>query len=77
MSDAMTKLVNELVFDGNIDQKLYDTLDHNEKVKFFKLLKLTHLYYSNKSVLEDPNKRLIEAFNKLRGCGPCGRKVPA
>ncbi|CEG49430.1 uncharacterized protein PHALS_07194 [Plasmopara halstedii] len=76
MSDEMTKLVSELVFEGNINQKLYETLDHSEKIKFFKLLKLTHLYYSNKSILEDPNNRLIQEFNKLRGEVALGNDNP-
>ncbi|CEG38388.1 uncharacterized protein PHALS_08466 [Plasmopara halstedii] len=71
MSDAMTKLVNELV-NGNIKQKLYDSL----KIKLFRLLKLTHLYYSNRPTLDDPIKRLISEFNKLRGEVALGNNNP-
>ena len=76
MSDDMTQLVNQLTFDGNIDQGLYESLEHSEKLMFFKLLKLTHLYHSKKQPLEDPNKRLIAEWNKLRGEFEIGNNHP-
>ncbi|DAZ99644.1 TPA: hypothetical protein N0F65_001881 [Lagenidium giganteum] len=44
-----------------------NSLSHSDKDLFVKVLKLTHLYYNDKSVIEDPNNRLIADFNK-----PCG-----
>ncbi|DAZ99691.1 TPA: hypothetical protein N0F65_000869 [Lagenidium giganteum] len=76
MSDALTKLIKELTFDGNINQQLYNSLPHSEQNVLVKVLKLTHLYYSDKSVLEDPNKRLIQEFDKLRGEIALGNNNP-
>ncbi|GMF09616.1 unnamed protein product [Phytophthora lilii] len=76
MSDAMIMLIKELTSDGNINQQLYNSLPLSEKHLFVKVLKLTHLYYNDKSVLEDPNKRLIQEFNKLRGELALGNNNP-
>ncbi|DAZ99686.1 TPA: hypothetical protein N0F65_001923 [Lagenidium giganteum] len=53
-----------------------NSLSHSDKDLFVKVLKLTHLYYNDKSVLEDPNKRLIAEFNKLRGELALENKTP-
>ncbi|POM77024.1 Hypothetical protein PHPALM_5659 [Phytophthora palmivora] len=54
ISADLTKLIKSLLFDGNIDQPLYDSMSMNDKRVFHELLRITHTQHSLRDPIKDP-----------------------
>ena len=67
MSDALTEMIKELVFEGTIQQNKYDQLSADDRRTFYDILKMTHIQHSMPDPLKDPNAVLSAEYQRLRG----------
>lgn len=76
ISGELTKVIKDLVYDGHVNQDLYDKLSISEKNTFTDILKITHLQWQLKDGWRDPNSTLRAEFDKLRGEVALGNDNP-
>lgn len=76
ISADLSDLIKELVFDGNVNQQIYDKLTVNDKRLFQEILQLTHLQHTFKTPLKDPLEELRAEFDKLRAQIALGNDNP-
>ena len=76
ISGDLTKVIKDLVYDGYVNQELYDKLPISEKNTFSDILKITHLQWQLKDGWRDPNSTLRAEFDKLRGEVALGNDNP-
>lgn len=72
----LSKLIDKLVFNKDIDQHLYGQLSIDDKKLFIEILKTTHLQHQFSNALEDPVASLRAEFDKLLGQVQLGNDNP-
>lgn len=72
----LSKLIDRLLFDKDIDQHLYGQLSIDDKKLFCEILKSTHLQHQFSNALEDPIESLRAEFDKLVGQVQLGNDNP-
>ncbi|GLE05529.1 hypothetical protein PINS_up014552, partial [Pythium insidiosum] len=76
ISPKLSNLINELVFDQNVNQQVYDELSLADKKLFHEILKLTHMQYQFRDPLSDPLETLRAEYDKLRSQIAIGNDNP-
>ena len=76
INPKLAELINKLVFENDIDQRLYGQLSVADKKLFTELLKATHLQHQFSNTPEDPLEALKSEFDKLRGQLMLGNNNP-
>lgn len=66
ISPTLSKLINELLFQHDINQQIYNDLPIADKRLFHEILRLTHLQHQFSTPLADPMETLQAEFDKLR-----------
>ncbi|EGZ11009.1 hypothetical protein PHYSODRAFT_264590 [Phytophthora sojae] len=67
ISDDLSQLIKTLVFDGNIDQQLYDSMSVDDRRVFHELLRITHTQHALRDAIKDPRDVLRQEYIKLKG----------
>ncbi|EGZ04909.1 hypothetical protein PHYSODRAFT_342858 [Phytophthora sojae] len=67
ISDDLAQLIKTLVFDGTIDQQLYDSMSMGDKRVFHELLRITHTQHAMRDPVKDPRDVLKQEYMKLKG----------
>ncbi|GMF33833.1 unnamed protein product [Phytophthora lilii] len=67
ISDDLAQLIKTLVFDGTIDQQLYDSMSMGDKRVFHELLRITHTQHAMRDPVKDPREVLKQEYMKLKG----------
>lgn len=77
ISTDLSQLIKTLVFDGTIDQQLYDSLPMDDKRVFHELLRITHTQHAMRDPVKDPRDVLKQEYIKLKGELMLGNDNPA
>lgn len=72
----LAQLINTLLFDKDIDQRVYGELSIDDKQLFCEILKATHLQHQFSNTLDDPIETLKAEFDKLKGQVMLGNDNP-
>ncbi|GMF40161.1 unnamed protein product [Phytophthora lilii] len=67
MSDELTAMVKDLLYNDNISQQAYRALPIEDQRVFYEIVKKTHVGYTLQTPMEDPRLTLRAEFDKLRG----------
>jgi hypothetical protein len=77
ISDQIQRMLKTLVYDGKIDQAMYDSLTHDDKRLFKEILSATHIQHTFKEQLTDPLESLKAEYFKLKGEMDLGNDNPS
>ncbi|GMF41653.1 unnamed protein product [Phytophthora lilii] len=67
MSDELTAMVKDLLYNDNISQQAYRALPIEDQRVFYEIVKKTHVDHTLQTPMEDPRLTLRAEFGKLRG----------
>ncbi|GMG16177.1 unnamed protein product [Phytophthora fragariaefolia] len=67
MSDELTAMVKDLLYNDNISQQAYRDLSIEDQRVFYEIVKKTHVEHTLQMPIEDPRLALKAEFDKLRG----------
>ncbi|GMF65432.1 unnamed protein product [Phytophthora lilii] len=67
MSDELTAMVKDLLYNDNISQQAYRALPIEDQRVFYEIVKKTHVDHTLQTPREDPRLTLRAEFDKLRG----------
>ncbi len=76
ISPDLSKLIDELLFNKNINQQLYSQLSLADKTLFHEILRITHLQHQFSTALNDPLEEVQAEFDKLRSQVMLGNNNP-
>jgi hypothetical protein len=77
ISAELAQLINTLVFDGTIDNQLYESFPLADKRVFHELLRITHTQHALRDPVKDPRDVLKQEYIKLKGELMLGNDNPA
>jgi hypothetical protein len=77
ISAELAQLIKTLVFDGTIDNQLYESLPLADKRVFHELLRITHTQHALRDPVKDPRDVLKQEYIKLKGELMLGNDNPA
>jgi len=77
ISAELAQLIKTLVFDGMIDNQLYESLPLADKRVFHELLRITHTQHALRDPVKDPRDVLKQEYIKLKGELMLGNDNPA
>ncbi|ETP31317.1 hypothetical protein F442_19806 [Phytophthora nicotianae P10297] len=77
VSQQLIELIKKLVFDGNIDEPMYEALSMDDKRVFHELLRITHTQHSLRDPIKDPRDVLKQEYLKLKGEVMLGNNNPS
>jgi hypothetical protein len=77
ISVDLAQLIKTLVFDGTIDNQLYESLPLADKRVFQELLRITHTQHALRDPVKDPRDVLKQEYIKLKGELMLGNANPA
>ncbi|ETI39247.1 hypothetical protein L914_21526 [Phytophthora nicotianae] len=77
VSQQLINLIKKLVFDGRIDEQMYEALSMDDKRVFHELLRITHTQHSFRDPIKDPRDVLKQEYVKLKGEVMLGNNNPS
>ncbi|KUF87827.1 hypothetical protein AM587_10000764 [Phytophthora nicotianae] len=77
VSQQLIELIKKLVFDGNIDEPMYEALSMDDRRLFHELLRITHTQHSLRDPIKDPREVLKQEYLKLKGEVMLGNNNPS
>ncbi|GMG16842.1 unnamed protein product [Phytophthora fragariaefolia] len=76
MSDELTAMVKDLLYNDNISQQAYRDLSIEDQRVFYEMVRKTHVEHTLQTPIEDPRLTLKAEFDKLRGEISLGNNNP-
>ncbi|KAG7376139.1 hypothetical protein PHYPSEUDO_014216 [Phytophthora pseudosyringae] len=76
MSDELTQMVKDLLYNDNISQQAYRALSVEDQRVFYEIVKKTHIQHTLQTPMIDPRITLKSEFDKLRGEIALGNNNP-
>ncbi|GMF49004.1 unnamed protein product [Phytophthora fragariaefolia] len=76
MSDELTAMVKDLLYNNNISQQAYRDLSIEDQRVFYEIVRKTHVEHTIQTPIEDPRLTLKAEFDKLRGEVSLGNNNP-
>jgi len=67
MSNELTKMVKDLLYNDNISQQAYRALSVEDQRVFYEIVQKTHVNHTLQTPMIDPRIELKAEFDKLRG----------
>jgi hypothetical protein len=67
MSDGLTEMVKDLLYNDNISQQAYRDLSVEDQRVFYEIVQKTHIQHTLQTPMIDPRIALKAEFDKLRG----------